>query len=38
MIRAIINFIRGVLLVVIFLLIIGFLELLTNPMQFIHHR
>lgn len=38
MIRAVINFIRIGLIVVLFLLVLGFLEFLTNPTRFIHHR
>ena len=38
MIRVIVNFIRVVLIVVLFLLIIGFLELLSNPSRFLHYR
>ena len=38
LITALANIIRAILIVALFLLVIGFLELLSNPLRFIHHR
>ena len=37
MIRTIVNVIRAILIVALFLIIIGLLEFLCNPLRFIHH-